>query len=226
VLDTGRTTSAVPTDDGARRRRLTRTLLSGGVVAGPLFVLLWLGQAALREGFDPTRHAASLLANGPGGWVQALNFVLGGSLAVAAGIGVTRATGTRWAGALLVAFGAGTVAAAVFPADPADGFPAGTPAGPAEPTVAGLLHMASAGVGFLCLVAACLVLGRWFARRGERGWAVASRVTGVLFLAAFVGVASGGGAPVLVLVFSAAVVLGWAWLAAVSLHLRRSAPGR
>jgi hypothetical protein len=66
VLDTGRTTSAVPTDDGARRRRLTRTLLADGVVAGPLFALLWLGQAAPREGFDPTRHAASLLANGPG----------------------------------------------------------------------------------------------------------------------------------------------------------------
>ncbi|MGF1648567.1 MAG: DUF998 domain-containing protein [Kineosporiaceae bacterium] len=225
MLDSDRTTSSTPADAG-RRRRVTRGLLGCGVIAGPLYVLLWWGQAAAREGFDPTRHAASLLANGSWGWTQTLNFVLAGTLVTAAGIGVGRATGSRWGGGLLTAFGVGTLAAAVFPADPADGFPVGTPAGPAEPTLQGLLHLVTGGAGFLCLVAACLVLGREFARRGERGWAAFTRVTGVLFLTAFVGVASSGGAPALVLAFSAAVILGWAWLAAVTFRLRRSAPGR
>jgi len=73
-------------------------------------------------------------------------------------------------------------------------------------------------VGFLCLVAACLAIGRRFAREGRPGWAAYSRVTGVLFLAGFAGIASGAGPT---LGFVAAVVLAWAWLAAISVHYYR-----
>ncbi len=58
-----------------------------------------------------------------------------------------------------------------------------------------MLHFMVGGVGFLCLIAACFVLARRFARAGQRGLAWFSRVTGVVFLAAFAGIASGSHGP-------------------------------
>jgi hypothetical protein len=48
--------------------------------------------------------------------------------------------------------------------------------------------------------------------------------TGVLFLAAFAGLASGSGSPVVVIAFWAALLLAWAWLGALSVHLYRLVP--
>jgi hypothetical protein len=69
-----RTSGAVSGDGGAS----TRTLLRLGVVAGPFYLAVGLAQAFVREGFDFARHPLSVLANGPGGWVQTANFVLTG----------------------------------------------------------------------------------------------------------------------------------------------------
>jgi Protein of unknown function (DUF998) len=55
-------------------------------------------------------------------------------------------------------YGVGLVCAGAFRADPADGFPAGTPAGPGPVSCHGMLHLASAGVGFGGLIAACFVV--------------------------------------------------------------------
>ncbi len=78
----------------------TRTLLAAGLVAGPLYTAVWLGQAATREGFDITRHPASLLANGGPGWIQTANFVIAGILSIAAAVGVRRSiTGVLFFGA-------------------------------------------------------------------------------------------------------------------------------
>lgn len=44
--------------------RITKSLLGYGVIAGPIYVISVAAQAATRDGFDPTRHAASQLANG------------------------------------------------------------------------------------------------------------------------------------------------------------------
>jgi hypothetical protein len=54
----------------------TKTLLLGGAVAGPLFIMVGLGQALLRDGFDLGHNTLSLLSNGNFGWVQVLNFSL------------------------------------------------------------------------------------------------------------------------------------------------------
>src|SRR5262249_16800203 len=110
----------------------------------------------------------------------------------------------------------------IFRADPSDGFPPGTPPGMGEISWHGLTHFAVAGLGFFCLVAACLVIGAWFAREDELGWAWYSRITGVVFGLSFVALASGSGGAVSVLVFTAAVVAAWVWLAAVSVKLYRS----
>ncbi len=206
--------------------RVTRSLLGYGVVAGPFYVIVALAQALLRPGFNLAHDDVSLLSNGSFGWVQIANFVLTGGMVFACSVGLARALpggrGATWAPRLLALYGAGLVAAGIFVADPMNGFPAGAPAGrPDAITVHGILHIAAAAVGFLGLVGACIVMARRFAAEKRGRWAVFSIVTGVAFLIAFGGVASGSGSPAVVLAFWAALVLAWAWLASVSVDLYR-----
>jgi hypothetical protein len=200
-----------------------RRLLACGIVAGPFYVVVSLAQALTRDGFDLTRHSWSLLANGGPGWIQIANFVLTGLLTVAFAVGLGRALrpglGARWAPRLIGVYGASLVAAGLFRADPALGFPPGTPEGMADVSWHGLLHFVCGGIGFACLIAACFVVARRFAAEGRSGWAWFSRITGVLFLAAFAGIASGSGNVVLTLAFVAAVVLAWTWVSALAAHL-------
>ncbi|MDT5007262.1 MAG: hypothetical protein QOJ24_4438 [Mycobacterium sp.] len=206
--------------------RITKSLLGYGVIAGPVYVVAVAAQEATRDGFDPTRHAASQLANGDFGWVQTATFLITGAMTIAGAVGIRRALGrapsSRWAAGLIGAFGVGLMAAGIFRADPSDGFPPGTPAGMGQPSWHGLVHLAVAGAGFACLVAACFVVASWFNRNGEAGWAWFSRITGGLFAATFVFMASGAGGAVAILSFTAAVVLTWGWLTAVSVKLYQS----
>ncbi|WP_327005669.1 DUF998 domain-containing protein [Dactylosporangium sp. NBC_01737] len=210
-----------------RANRVTRSLLGYGMLAGPFYVAVSLAQALSRDGFDLTRHAWSLLANGEHGWIQVTNFILTGLMVLAAAAGLHRALpGTPWVARLVGVYGAGLVAAGLLRADPAMGFPAGTPEGPGTVSWHGLGHLAAGGVGFLSVIVACFVLARRFSREGRRGWAAYSRVSGALFLVGFAGIASGNSAPALTLGFVAAVLVIWAWLAAVSSKLYRALPCR
>ncbi|MGP3956391.1 DUF998 domain-containing protein [Nonomuraea sp. 3N208] len=204
----------------------TRRLLLGcGIVAGPMYMTVALAQAFTREGFDLVRHPWSFLANGELGWIQTTNFVLTALATIAAAVGLRRnlspGRGARWAPILVGAFGASMIGAALFPADPAMGFPPGTPEGPGTVTLAGTLHMAVGGVGFLCMVAACFVIASRHTREGRKGWALYSRVTGTLFLGSFAGIASGGGVAWANLAFIAGIVAIWSWLSLLSLNLSR-----
>jgi len=223
-------TSAVAVPEHIRANRVTKSLLGYGVLAGPFYVVVSLAQALTRDGFELTRHAWSLLSNGGLGWIQITNFVLTGLMVIAAAVGLHRALaggpGSRWVPRLVGVYGASLVAAGALRADPAMGFPAGTPEGPGTVSWHGIGHLLAGTVGFLCVIAAGFVLARRFARAGERGWALYSRGSAVLFLAAFAGIASGTGAPALTLGFIAGVVIIWAWLATVSIRLYRALPGR
>lgn len=84
-----------------------------------------------------------------------------------------------------------------------------------------LLHFVFGGVGFLCLIAACFVLASRFVRDGRRDFAWFSRITGIVFLAGFVGIASGSHGPT-TLAFVTAILIVWSWLSTVSLHLYRT----
>src|SRR5262245_8958704 len=106
--------------------RITRSLLGYGVIAGPLYVLVALAQALTRDGFDLSRHAWSLLANGDWCWIQTVNFVVTGAMTVAAAVGLRRAAGGV-APVLIGVYGLSLVGAGVFRADPAQGFPVGAP---------------------------------------------------------------------------------------------------
>jgi hypothetical membrane protein len=210
--------------------RITRSLLGYGVIAGPLYLTVSLAQALTRPGFDLSRHAWSLLENGSLGWIQIANFIVTGLMTVTAAVGIRRALpGSGWVPALVAGYGLGLVAAGFFRADPAGGFPAGTPA---TTTISwhGMLHLMSGALGFGCLIAACLMLGRRFARDRQRGLAWFSVIAGVALFAGFAGVASGspnhalrlaGESLPTTLAFAAAIVLVSAWLSAISVHFYR-----
>jgi MFS family permease len=79
-----------------------------------------------------------------------------------------------------------------------------------------MAHFVLGAVGFVALIAACLVFARRYDRSGERNWAVISAGTGVVLLGAFVGIASGPPRHATVLGLWIAVALSWLWLAAVA----------
>src|ERR1700730_17789657 len=146
--------------------RLTSALLTCGVVAGPLFVIVVILEVLTRPGFDLGRHPISLLSLGDFGWIQIANFIGSGLLMVAFAIGLRRvlrgSQGGTWGPLLIAGFGIGLIVAGVFVPDPAWGFPPGTPSG-----IPGQIswHASMHGVGFmLCFGAVCLAC-LVFARR-------------------------------------------------------------
>jgi hypothetical protein len=203
----------------------THALLGWGSLAGPVYVVVGLLQMLFREGFDIRRHALSLMSNGSLGWVQVANFMVSGLLVILGAIGMRRALrgtpGGTWGPILLTIYGLGLIGAGAFIADPMDGFPPGTPPGPpATSSWHGPLHFVAGGIGFFGLIAACFVFARRFAIRRESRWVTYSIATGLLFLAAFMCIASGAKQPWVVPAFTAAVVLSWTWLTALPLHIR------
>ena len=210
----------------ATTRVSTRALLTGGIVAGPLYVAVWLGQAFTREAFDVTRHPASLLANGGPGWIQTANFVISGLLCLGAAVGLRRTLtgrGSKWAPRLLGAYGVGLLLAAIFPADPAAGFPAGTPADYAEISTRGMGHFVAGSIGFTGLIAACLVVAAHYRSIGRTAFSRYSAATGILFFGAFAGLSAGAGSRPTIIAFDIAVILAWTWIAALCADRRRNA---
>ncbi len=113
------------------------------------------------------------------------------------------------------------VVAGAFRADPALGFPVGTPEAPGLISWHGMVHFTAAALGFACVGAACFVLaGRYGAER-RNGRAMFARVTGVGFLGGFAAVASGGGSAVANLIFVAAVLLVFTWITTVAMDRYR-----
>jgi hypothetical protein len=207
-----------------RGAAVTRSLLGYGVLVGPFYLALGLTQAFVREGFDLARHPLSVLANGPGGWVQTANFVVSGLMVLAAAVGFGRvpgptSRGVRWS---LGIFGASMLVAAVFPADPMDGFPVGTPTGPPTTiSTTGLVHFLVGTLGFTALGVSGLFAARTMSRRQTPSMARLSVFSGLAVLLGYFG---GFLLPVGTLGIWFAVVVGWAWLAVLSLHLYRVAP--
>lgn len=207
-------------------RAATRALLTAGIASGPVYVGIGLAEALLRPGFDLSRHSLSLLANGDLGWVHVAMMVASGLLTIAGSIGLRQAIGRTSATTLLAVYGAALIAAGVMTADPAFGFPPGTPEGPpAVYTWHGIGHLVAGGIGFLAFIAACLVMARRFRAQGDGGWAIYSAATGVAFLAGFVGIASGNQSPTINLAFGAAVLLAWTWIGLVCLRARARLEG-
>ena len=224
MTTTSTTPAATSIDLAHAPARSTRTLLIAGALAGPLFAVLAAGQVLLRDGFDLRRHPLSQLATGGPGFVQVANFVLAGigvlCLAVAVRRTITDGVGRRWLAPLIAVFGLGLVASGVFVMDPENGFPIGTPEGPA-PAMSwhGIAHLVAATVAFTGLAAACIVLAVRMGRR-RAGWAAALNACAALVFLAPVNPAW---ASIQVAVNG---LVAFIWTTAVALWLLRSSSAR
>lgn len=197
-----------------------RSLLRWGIVAGPFYLAVGLAQALLREGFDFARHPLSVLANGSWGWVQTANFVLSGLMVLAATVGFGRVLGPksrafRWS---LAGYGLGMILAAIFPADPVDGFPPGTPTGPPTSiSTTGLMHFVAGALTFLMLGISGFAAAWTMMRRRQTPLALLSLFSG---LSVFIGFFGGIASPIGIAGIWFAVVVGWTWLAIMSFKMQ------
>jgi hypothetical protein len=211
------TASAPTTGRGQSVPARTRALLRCGAAAGPLYVVVGLIEGLTRRGFDLAHQDLSLLSNGPLGWIHIALFLTTGILVILGAVGMRAAlpnpTRLTRAPVPIGVFGAGLIGAGIFVADPMGGFPPGTPPGtPNHVTLHGTGHFVTAAIGFVGLLVACALFARSFARAHERGWAIYTALTGIAFLGAFVGIASGSASAPVVLGFWIAVVLAFTWL--------------
>lgn len=211
----------------------TKILLACGVVAGPLFVGTFLVEGASRAGYDPLRHPVSSLALGNHGWMQTANFLVAGLLTTGFAVGLRRTLGppkgSRWGPLLVGAWAVGLLGAGIFVTDPVSGYPVGTTDQLVRHTWHGALHDLFSLPGFVALLACCLVFGRWFAGRGERGWAIYSTASGVVFGVMFVLASAGFGqteglADLAGLLQRVAVAVGFGWLTLLAVRCLRSFP--
>jgi hypothetical membrane protein len=216
----------------ARRMRRTARLFACGVIAGPLFTVAWALEGATRAGYDPLRHPVSTLELGPLGWTQTVNFIVAGLLTLAFAVGLWRAQpprgGSTWGPLLVGAFAVGLVGAGIFVTDPVSGYPPGTPSRfDTYSSVHAALHDLFSIPTFLGLPIGCIVFARRFAAWGDRGWAIYSLATGVVFTVGFVlygvGVAQTESLVALGGLFQRITITsGWAWLTLLAVHLLRA----
>jgi hypothetical protein len=210
-----------------RSTTLTRVLLRGGVVAGPVFLGVATVAGLRRPGYRAMRHPVSSLALGERGGVQVANFAAAGALCGAFALGLARLPGGSRLGPVLIALSAGgLLACGVFPADPVNGYPPGTPPTPEHMTRAGYAHLIASSA-IMAGVPATTALHAWLAHRsGDRRWARISAAAAALTAASFTG-ACAGFAQVSVLPRVAgalqrtAVSIAFAWLAALAVRTRR-----
>jgi hypothetical membrane protein len=211
-----------------RRERLNRLLLLCGVVGPPLFVATFLVEGATRPGYSVWRNYVSSLATGEGGWVQIVNFLVWGTLALAFAIGLVR-LGIVGPGVVLVLYAVGLLTAGLFVTDPSLGYP---PGAPIEHTTHGMIHgLAGLAVFLLLPIAAFVTAARFRTDPRERGWVRYSVLTGLVVLAMFVastvvsvldeqGIWSNAPTGLLQRI---SIITGWTWIAAFGFRLWRRA---
>lgn len=190
-----------------------RLLLTCGVLATPLFFAVAFAQAATRDGYVLGPHMISQLASGEGGWVQVANFVVVGVLFVLGALGIRRAgpADRPWTARLVTVFGIGLIAAGVFVADAANGYPVGAPE---AMTWHGVLHLVAASVSGLALLGAIAVQVRQALVHRQVVWAVACVLVALVYvLLPAVDPTRYG------LLFAVASVVGWGWVSAVAFRL-------
>jgi hypothetical protein len=211
--------------------QLIKLMLTGGILAGPIYILLGLAQILTREGFDITRHPLSMMSLGDLGWIQITNFILTGSLVLLAAIALRRlakAEKRLRRGAFLIGlYGLCVILGGIFRTDPSLGFPPGTPdAYPETFSSHAFVHFIAGQIAFLSLIVASFVYGKYFAANQLPKWATFSRLTGGIFLATIIApipAAAMGSATALAwssIFLYAAVALGWVWLSALINHMR------
>jgi hypothetical protein len=203
----------------------TKVLLTCGMIAGPIYLIVASLQVFFRKGFDLNRHAISLLSNGSFGWIQVTNFVVTGSLVVACAVGMRRALypgkACTWGPILLGLFGLGIIGTGIFIADPALGFPPGTPEDETSITWIGVLHFIAGLIGFFALTIASFVFARRFFAFHQFSLAWFSLTVGLAWFASFISLTTRPGNSALVVVFYLSIAMAWTWLSVISWFIMR-----
>jgi hypothetical protein len=204
----------------------TRSLLGYGVLAGLVYLIVGTILGLTTEGFEFSRHPLSVLMLGDWGWVQRANLMVTGGMVGLAALGMARAAGgdrnLRRAGFGVMAYGVCLFASGVFAPDPVNGFPSGASGG--SMSAVGLLHLVFGAVGFICVIAAAVSIGRWHRQQARRR---AGRVSLVVAVVVFIGFGAGAAFSTTTAGVASiwiAVVTTWLWLAATSVDLYRRIP--
>jgi len=125
-----------PSLNGALLSPIALFLIGCVAFGGVLFALTYLIEGVTRPGYNAVQYAISVLSLGPGGWVQQLNFVVFGVLALASAVGwrlaLTPGVGKVWYPLLKAIIGAGLIVDGFFSQDPVVGYPPWAPS-PAQP---------------------------------------------------------------------------------------------
>jgi len=208
--------------------RVTKGLITCGVLTGPIFFGVAILQIVFRPGYNIFLNAISQLSLGDLGWIQITSFILTGLLAIAGGIGVRRLLkgkqGGTWGAILMCTFGLGLIVAGIFPPDPGNGFPPGTPAGTSSTmSVHADLHALGFFISMISAIANCFVFVRRYATLGKRGWLTYCIISGVAapILIALTNVAMSMAGVIVAL--AGAVVFGWATATSVQLKTEAGA---
>lgn len=209
-----RITDAEPTPARTSRRLLA------GAAAGPFFAVSAVTQMLTRDGFDLNRHPISQLATGSLGWIQMATFALTGLAFVAFASGLRQAlpagTGRRFITIGVTVLGVGYVVAGLFVIDPQNGFPAGTPEGPAaEVSWHATIHLAAAVVAYVGLAVACIAAAVRAARRRAVGAAILHSLVAVVMM-----LPTPSEHAYVQLALTSAVAFGWTTTQAVVLRRR------
>lgn len=207
-----------------------------GALAGPVFATAFTAIGARRAGYDWRRHAVSSLGAGRGGWLQRSNFVVTGSLYLAAASGLARCprriVGPRLVPVLVGGVGVGLIGSGVFVTDPVGGFPPPSPdqsesgaTAPAKtvPSRSGALHNVFAVPIFAGIPLAGMACAVSSARRKEYRWAGYSAGSSLVMVASFVlfGAAFGDATRLVEkggLFQRVSIATGFGWLSALSLR--------
>ena len=213
------------------QRFITRVLLACGVIGPLLFIIVFLIEGATRPGYSAWRHAVSQLSLGDQGWEQIANFIVCGLflLCFAFGLRLVLQSGKAsfWGPGFVLLCGVLFIIAAIFPVNPALGYPPGV-----APTYSlhGLIHALVVTIFFGCLSALCFVLAQRFAGGpGGKGWALYSRITGAVVATFYIATsvvttldmngvlpdAPGG------LLQRVAIISGFGWIMLLALRLMR-----
>ena len=206
---------------------IQQLLLLCGVIAGPLFIIVFLIEGSLRSGYQAMRQPVSALAIGPRGWVQKANFLITGVLMLGCAFGLNSALapygGSFWAPLLVGIFSFGLIGAGIFNTD-ITGLPKEKGV-VIKRTKSGIFHdLFSLPVFVALFFAECFVFAHLFAAAGEYGWEIYSIISGILFIFGFVLAGLGfSGSPKLApmggLFQRLTICIGWIWLALVAAHL-------
>ena len=208
-----------------------RTLARCGIIAGPLFILVFHFEGVTRHGYDPARFPVSSLSIGHSGWVQVMNFVVTGTLVSCFAWGLkissTSITRSRWTSRLIGLAGIGLIGAGLFVSDPIYGYPDTLPYRVAQFTWHGHLHDLFSMFFFAGLASATFVSARNAKHAGDVNWARFSCLVGTAMIVLFVLTSWGFKGeselnPLAGGLQRATIIAGMIWLSALGVRQRKA----